>query len=47
MLTYSLGRQLELADQLEAESIHQGFADSGYRLKDLVLAIVTSDAMQR
>lgn len=47
MMTYSLGRQLDLADQIDAESIHEQFVQAGFRLRELVLAIVTSDAMRR
>jgi hypothetical protein len=47
LLTYALGRKPGLGDQLEAREIHARFARSGFQLRELVLAVVESDAFRR
>ena len=47
MMTYALGHELSLADEAELVKIHQHFLTSGFRLPDLVLAIVQSEAFRR
>lgn len=47
LMTYALGRRLDLADRWEARQIHAQFVESGYQLRSLVLAIVASDAFRR
>ena len=44
MMVYALGRELDVIDEQEAESIHRSFRISGYSLKHLVLAIAQSEA---
>ena len=44
MMTYALGRAPNLGDADDLASIHRHFRTSGYRLSELALAIVQSDA---
>lgn len=44
MMTYALGRDLDLLDERESEMILRSFKISGYNLKHLALAIAQSDA---
>ncbi|MEO6752757.1 MAG: DUF1592 domain-containing protein, partial [Chthoniobacteraceae bacterium] len=44
MMVYALGRELDVIDEQEAESIFRSFRISGYSLKHLVLAITQSEA---
>lgn len=44
VMAYSLGRELDILDEQEAEKITGMFRTSGYSLKHLVLAIVQSDS---
>ncbi len=44
MLTYALGRPVDIGDRRDLEKINVRFADSGYDLRELLLAIVESDA---
>ena len=46
MLTYALGRSLELTDQAGVDQIVDRFAEDGYRLRGLVHKIVTSEPFQ-
>ena len=46
MLTYALGRSLDYADRSQVEAIHKRFAAADYRLRELVLAVVDSDAFR-
>ena len=47
MLTYALGRPLDASDRPRLDAIHRRFEASGYRLRDLVLAIVEDEAFRR
>lgn len=47
MLTYTLGRSLDYADQQQVDVIHQRFAAAQYRLKELVLAIVDNEVFRQ
>jgi hypothetical protein len=44
MMSYALGRSLELTDNKEVLQITERFASRGHKLRDLILAIVQSDA---
>ncbi len=46
LLTYSLGRSLDLSDQQTVESLASQFAEQDYRLRGLMVAIVQSEAFQ-
>ncbi|MBC8352420.1 MAG: DUF1592 domain-containing protein [Planctomycetes bacterium] len=46
LLTYSLGRSLELADEAVVESLTTQFAAADYRLSDLIIAIAQSEPFQ-
>jgi hypothetical protein len=46
MLTYALGRSPDYADRQQIDVIHQRFASSDYRLRELVLAIIDSEAFR-
>lgn len=46
LLTYALSRRLELSDSRAIDDLHKVFADNDYRLRDLVKAIVASEAFQ-
>lgn len=43
VLTYALGRSLELADESTVDQLTAQFAKSGYRLSNLIVAIVQSE----
>jgi hypothetical protein len=47
MLTYSLGRSLEHHDYCTVEGIRRRLVENDYRIQEIVLAIVESDAFQR
>ena len=44
MMSYALGRSLELTDNKEVLQITERFTSRGHKLRDLILAIVQSDA---
>jgi hypothetical protein len=44
LMTYAIGRDLDILDVQEAEVVTRMFRASGYNLKDLVLAIVQSES---
>ena len=46
LLTYSLGRTLELSDEEEVDDLAKQFAEDGFRLRPLVLKIVSSSPFQ-
>ena len=46
MLTYSLGRSLQLSDQATVEELNLGFQKNEYRLQELIQAIVLSQSFQ-
>jgi hypothetical protein len=46
LLTYSLGRSLELSDRPAIESLTDRFAEDDYRLRNLIVAIVQSEPFQ-
>jgi hypothetical protein len=46
LLSYSLGRTLELSDEPTVDELNRTFTDSDYRLSDLIVAIVQSDPFQ-
>lgn len=46
MMTYALGREPNLGDEKDLETIHSHFRSSGYKLSALVLAIIQSEAFQ-
>ena len=46
LMTYALGRRLELSDQLAVDNIASQFAKDNYRLGDLIKTIVTSETFQ-
>jgi len=46
MMAYALGRAPNLGDEADLDIIYQTFRSSGYKLTDLVLAIVQSDVFQ-
>lgn len=43
LLTYSLGRRLELSDQAAVDDLTKGFAASGFQLRSLIHSIVASE----
>ena len=43
LMTYALGRSLEMADQPIIDELAAGFADDGYKLTPLMRGIITSD----
>ncbi|MEM1224550.1 MAG: DUF1592 domain-containing protein [Planctomycetota bacterium] len=47
LLTYATGREVTFRDQEEIRQIVKRFAEDGYRMRDMVVAVVTSDAFQR
>ena len=47
LLTYALGRSLDLQDRRMIEKLAGKFADSEYKIADLMQAIVTSDAFMK
>jgi uncharacterized membrane protein len=44
MMMYALGRELDILDEQEAESVKMTFRTSGYKLSSLIKAIVQTDA---
>ncbi len=46
LVTYALGRRMELSDQATIDELMEGFAANDYRLRGLILSIVTSDLFQ-
>ena len=46
LMTYSLGRTLEFSDENTIESLTRGFVQDGLRLRNLISAIVTSEAFR-
>ena len=46
LLTYALGRRLELSDQPAMDDLNRKFADDGYRLRCLIHSIVRSEPFQ-
>ncbi len=46
LLTYGLGRSLELSDRPTIDSLTESFAAEDYRLRELIVAIVRSDPFQ-
>jgi hypothetical protein len=46
VMAYGLGRSMELSDIDTIERLAKQFADSGFRLSDLIVAIVQSDEFQ-
>ena len=47
MLTYALGRPPNYADRSRVDVIRKQFVESGYRLRELVLAIVESELFRK
>jgi hypothetical protein len=43
LLSYALGRRLELSDQQAVDDLTSKFAADGYRMRHLILAIVSSE----
>lgn len=46
LLTYAMGRELELSDQQAIDDLQSKFAADGYRLQSLIHAIVQSEPFQ-
>ena len=46
LLTYALGRPLELSDEVTVQSLADKFAAADYRVSDLIVAIVQSEPFQ-
>ena len=46
LLTYSLGRELEFTDAKTVDRLSQAFIQDGYRLKPLIVRIVTDEAFR-
>jgi hypothetical protein len=44
MLTYALGRSLDLPDEPTVKDLSEGFAKDGYRLSALMKNIIRSEA---
>jgi hypothetical protein len=44
MLTFALGRSLELSDELVVKELSGRFAEEGYRLSALMKKIILSEA---
>ncbi len=44
LMMYSLGRELDILDEQEAHEVHTTFRASGYKIPELVKAIVQTDA---
>jgi hypothetical protein len=42
MLTYALGRPLDVIDQKSVRELEKGFADQNYRMRDLIQLVVSS-----
>ena len=47
LLTYALGRELEIGDRPSVERISKKFADNDKGLRDLIQAVVASESFQR
>jgi len=43
MLSYAMARQLTFLDRKNLEQLHKRSADTDFRLRDILLAIVSSD----
>ncbi len=46
MLTYALGRPLDVVDQKSVQELAQRFADQNYRMRDLIQLVVSSQLFQ-
>lgn len=46
LLTYALGRRLELVDEQAVDELNTRFIDSGYRLQDLIHQVISSKTFQ-
>ena len=46
LLTYAVGRRLELSDQQAVDDLSSNFAADGYRMRRLVHAVVSSEPFQ-
>ncbi|WP_145048684.1 DUF1592 domain-containing protein [Lignipirellula cremea] len=46
LLTYAVGRRLELLDQPAVDELTRNFAADGYRMRQLILAVVNSEPFQ-
>lgn len=46
LVTYALGRRMELSDQATIDELTERFAANDYRLRGLIVSIVTSDLFQ-
>ncbi|MBD3672743.1 MAG: DUF1585 domain-containing protein [Planctomycetaceae bacterium] len=46
LMTYGLGRSLDLGDRESVENLKSEFIDAEYRLKSLILAFVQSESFQ-
>ncbi|MCC6508199.1 MAG: DUF1592 domain-containing protein [Pirellulaceae bacterium] len=46
LLSHALGRRIEATDRAEVDKIVSSLTDNGYRLADLIIAVVTSDLFQ-
>ena len=46
LLTYALGRSLELSDEENVDDLAEQFASDGFQLRPLILKIVASDSFQ-
>ncbi len=47
MLTYALGRPMDVVDQMAVQKLEKQFAARGYRMRDLLQLIVASELFQR
>jgi hypothetical protein len=47
MLSYAMARQLTFLDRENIEQLHKRSADTDFRLRDILLAIVSSDYFTR
>ena len=47
LLTHALGRHIEPEDRFAIDKIMVSVEDDGYRLRDLVVAVTTSDLFAR
>ncbi|HAH99306.1 MAG TPA: hypothetical protein DCO70_08205 [Verrucomicrobiales bacterium] len=47
LLTYALGRELEIGDRPSVDRISKEFADNDKGLRDLIQAVIASDSFQR
>ena len=46
MLTYAIGRPLDVVDQESVQDLAQRFADKDYRMRDLIQLVVSSQLFQ-